>query len=107
MYLGDLEPTAFVDANFSPEVDRKSQSGRLIKLNGSPIIWISRKQKSVSQLTTESEYIALSTVVNEVRWLQLLLEELFFLINYPTIIFEDNQPTISVCKNQVPRSQST
>ena len=103
LYLGDLEPTnltAYADANFAPEGDRKSQSGGIIKLNGSSVAWLSRKQDTVSQSTSEAEYIALATVTNEVRWIQHLLEELSFRVSYPTVIFEDNQPAIAVCKNQ-------
>ncbi|EQD48319.1 polyprotein, partial [mine drainage metagenome] len=103
LYLGNLDGTslvAYADANFAPSGDRKSQSGGLVKLAGSSISWSSKKQKTVSQSTAEAEYIALADVCNEVLWLQKLMEELAVSVEFPTVIYEDNQPTISVVKNQ-------
>lgn len=103
MHIGDLDGTslmAFADASFAPHGDRKSQTGGIIKLAGSPVSWLSKKQDTVAKSTTEAEYIALSTVADEVLWLQELMKELGMPAIYPTMILEDNQPTISVCKNQ-------
>lgn len=103
MHLGDLDGTsltAFADASFAPLGDRKSQTGGIIKLSGSPVSWFSKKQDTVAKSTTEAEYIALSTVADEVIWLQELMKELGVPATYPTTILEDNQPTIAVCKNQ-------
>jgi len=103
LFLGELDATnlvAYADANFGPIGDRKSQSGGLVKLAGSAVSWFSKKQKTVSQSTTEAEYISLASTCNEVLWLQHLMEELAVPVQYPTVIHEDNQPTIAVCKNQ-------
>jgi hypothetical protein len=56
--------------------DRKSTSGYVFKLNNCIITWNSAKQKTVSLSTTEAEYIALTTAINEALWLNQLLKEL-------------------------------
>ena len=60
---------------------------------------VKKKQKTVSTSTTEAEFIALAQAVNETLWLQNLLEELKMKVTYPTIIKEDNQPTIAIVSN--------
>src|SRR5699024_3479720 len=103
LVLGDLDGSSLIvyaDANFAPKGDRKSQSGAVIKLAGSTVGWYSKKQKTVSTSTTEAEYIAMAIATNETLWLQHLLEELSFPVQYPTIIYEDNQPAIAIATNQ-------
>ena len=103
LHLGNLDNTnlvAYVDANFAPKGDRKSQSGAVFRLGGSSVHWFSKKQKTVSTSTTEAEYIALAAATNEVLWIQNLLEELSIQVNYPTVIHEDNQPVVQVATNQ-------
>lgn len=103
LFLGKLDDTslvAFADANYAPNGDRKSQSGGLIKLAGSSIVWLSKKQKTVSQSTTEAEYIALASVCNKVLWVQKMMSELNIHVIFPTKVYEDNKSTIAVVKNQ-------
>jgi len=91
---------AYADSNFAPLPDRKSQSGAVFKLDGSTIGWFSRKQKTVSTCTAEAESIALSMALNQVKWMQQLLDELGYNVKYPTMMYEDNQPAIYVATNQ-------
>ena len=103
LHLGNLDGSnllAYVDANIAPSGDRKSQSGALFRLAGSSVHWFSKKQKTVSTSTTEAEYIALAAATNEVLWLQNLMEELSIPVTYPTVIYEDNQPTMQVATNR-------
>jgi len=102
LILGDLDGSNFVayaDANFGPLPDRKSQSGGVFKLAGSTVGYFSRKQRNVSTCTAESESTALSTALKQVKWMQQLLGELGYQVQYPTVIFEDNQPAIHVATN--------
>ena len=103
LWLGDLDNTSLVvyaDANFAPSGGRKSQSGVVMKLAGSTVGWLSKKQKTVSTSTTEAEYVALSIATNETLWLQHLLFEMLAPVQYPTTIYEDNRPTIAIVTNQ-------
>ena len=103
LLLGQQNETSlvtYVDANYAPAGDRKSQSGALFKLAGSTVGWFSKKQKTVSTSTTEAEYIALSAATNETLWLQHLLEEMQAPAVLPTVVYEDNQPALAIATNQ-------
>jgi len=98
LILGNLDGSnlvAFADANFAPRPDRKSQSGVVLKLAGSSIVWFSRKQKLVSTATAEAEFIAMGMSLKKITWAQQLLEELNFPVIYPTPLMEDNMPALN------------
>lgn len=60
----------------SDRQDQKSTSAYTYRLGVGPVSWKSRKQATVSLLTTKSEYKALSDSCKEGIWLQNLLSEL-------------------------------
>jgi hypothetical protein len=77
-YGSNAEPIkGFVDADWGscPE-NRRSYSGFVFLLNGGPVSWDSKKQKTVALSTTEAEYMALSECVKEAIYLQRFLREL-------------------------------
>ena len=78
--------------------DRKSTSGYIFMLSGSPISWRSKKQTCVALSTAEAEYVALSAAAQEAIWLQNLLSELNGQ-NSPVTIHDDNQAAIAMSKN--------
>jgi len=103
LILGKLDNTnlvAYADANFAPMPDRKSQSGAVLKLAGSTVSWFSRKQKLVATATAEAEFIALGMALKKVTWAQQLLEELFYPVQYPTPMYEDNMPALKIATNR-------
>lgn len=77
-------------------VDRKSTSGYVINLYGNVIDWKSRKQKCVTKASTYAEYVALSEVVSELKYIRELLK--IFKINLvePIKIYEDNSGAINI-----------
>ena len=79
--------------------DRRSVSGYMFKLCGAPISWRSKKQTSVALSTVEAEYVALSCATQEVVWLRQLMSKLRLEQSKPTLIYEDNQSTISLAQN--------
>jgi hypothetical protein len=93
---------AFVDADFaSDSLDYKSITGYIIFYNGSIISWTSKKQKSVTLSSTESEFIALTDVAKELLWIQPIYHFLGIQnITDCTIIMEDNLPVINLALNQ-------
>ena len=71
-----------------------------------PVSWHSKKQATVAMSTTEAEYIALSSVIQEAVWLRRLLHDVGVKETGPTMIAEDNQGTIALTKNPVSHSRT-
>lgn len=93
----DFSLHGYSDADWAGDIDtRKSTSGYIFRLGPSTISWRSNKQSIVALSTTEAEYVALCQAVQEAVWLRNLLSSLYFMQNGPTVIFEDNQSTISL-----------
>ena len=61
--LGD-QIVHYADAAYGGENSR-SQSGSLITLHGTPVMWSSRRQDVVSMSITEAEYIACSETAKD------------------------------------------
>ena len=99
---------AFVDADFANDSeDYKSITGYMVFFNKSIISWTSKKQKSVSLSSTESEFIALTDVARELLWIQPIYSFLGIQnINDLTIILEDNMPVINLALNQQPKGRT-
>ena len=90
---------AFSDADFAGDRDeRKSTSGCVIMLSMGPVLWFSRRQSVVAQITTEAEYIASSTAVREIVWLRRYMSEIGFRCEEPTEFFVDNKGAIQLAK---------
>lgn len=86
---------AFTDANWatSPE-DRISISGFVWFFAGGPIIWVSRKQKTVALSSTESEYMALALTIQEGLWLRMIFRDIDIPLHLPLSVRCDNQGAI-------------
>lgn len=95
------EIAGYSDADWAGDVgDRKSTSGYVFLLGGAAISWKSTKQTTVALSTAEAEYIALSTASQEAVWFQQLMSDVSKKILQEMIIYEDNQSTICLAKNQ-------
>uniref|UniRef100_A0A8I6Y7V3 Integrase catalytic domain-containing protein n=1 Tax=Hordeum vulgare subsp. vulgare TaxID=112509 RepID=A0A8I6Y7V3_HORVV len=94
--------TGFSDSDHAGDVDtRKSTSGVLFFLGGSPVSWQSQKQKVVAISSCEVEYIAAATAACQGIWLARLIGELLNQAAAPFSLFIDNKSAISLCKNPV------
>ena len=94
------ELIGYSDADWAGDVDdRKSTSGYAFEL-GSIITWRSKKQASTALSTAEAEYLALASCIQEALWLKKLLSDLTNKVEKSIDIYEDNQSTISMAKNQ-------
>ncbi|CAN0508626.1 unnamed protein product [Discosporangium mesarthrocarpum] len=74
---------------------------------GGAISWMSKTQRVVAQSTTESEYIALSTVGQEILFLGNVWE--FIQPSLPrqqVMIFEDNDGAVKLTHNSISASRS-
>jgi hypothetical protein len=91
----------FSDPNYCVDKEtRRSVTGYVIFLNGTPIAWRSKGQKNVTLLTTEAEYVALSEAARETKFIQQVLKSLNFEVELPIKMFVDNVGTIFLANNR-------
>ena len=97
-----VDVCAFADADWANNKDdRRSVTGWVAKLNGDPISWSSKKQRTVALSTCEAELYASSAAIQEVLWLRGLMQELGLHHKVGSTIYGDNQSAIAVAKNGV------
>ncbi|KAJ9546445.1 hypothetical protein OSB04_018988 [Centaurea solstitialis] len=81
---------AYTDSNYGgANLDRKSTSGGCQFLGGRLVSWQCKKQTTVSQSTTEAEYIAASQCCSQVLWIQNQMQD-YGLSFLQTPIYIDN-----------------
>ena len=92
---------AYSDSDWGGDLDkRRSRTGFVIRLNDSPVTWMSKLQTPIALSSTESEYVALSLCARDVIWCRYLLEQMGFTQIQPTTIFEDNLACIKIAESQ-------
>ena len=103
----DLELTGFCDADWAgSSEDRKCTSGHCFFLSksGAAISWKSRKQPTVALSSCEAEYVAISSAVQEAKFLTQLMNEITRTKVIQNVkIYCDNQE--SNCPSQRPNSE--
>ncbi|GAA5971198.1 hypothetical protein JCM11641_004182 [Rhodosporidiobolus odoratus] len=96
---GELELEGWSDASWGESRDRRSTSGGAAALNGALVIWFSKKQTTVALSSTESEYIAGTTLVKEIIPTRSLLTDFGSEPTSSTLIHEDNTSCIAIANN--------
>jgi hypothetical protein len=79
VYGGDKELVVkgYTDASFVTDPDdSKSQSGFVFTLNGGAFSWKGSKKGTITESTTEAQYIAASEVAKEGVWIKKFMIEL-------------------------------
>ena len=103
------ELCGYSDADWAGDSsDRKSTSGYVFMMSGSAVSWRSKKQSCVALSTAEAEYMALSSATQEAMWMRQLFASLVneYKLSEPTTIYEDNQSTICMAKNNQSHGRS-
>ena len=82
---------ALSDSDFASDKERRiSIFGYIIYSCGIPIAWRSKGMKSVVLSTTEAEYMALSEVVKELKFIVQLLQTMNVGVELPNTVHVDN-----------------
>lgn len=97
---------AYSDSDYANDVSRKSTTGCLITLNGTPVSWKSQLQKIISLSTTESEFISGCDTTKRLISIRHLLTELNLINDSPTQIFIDNTSTIKIFTDEKIRQRT-
>jgi hypothetical protein len=84
---------------------RRSDSGWVLMLNGAAVSWKSKRQPTVALSSAEAEYIAGSSLVQEVIYLRKLLNNLGFPQTSPTVIYADNETCIAWSEGSIGGSE--
>jgi hypothetical protein len=105
----DLTLSIYCDANYGDSRDSgqkgviggkwRSQGGYIVYLGGTPIGWRSRRHKSTSLSSMESEYMEASEGGKEVVWFRRLMIDLDETQTKPTELYEDNKACYEFSKN--------
>lgn len=98
---------AYSDADWASDVDkRRSCTGFAIKLCGAAMNWKSQRQAIVALSSTEAEYIALSSTVKDVLWIQQFINELKYDFASNTRVYGDNSSSISMAEVEAFRERT-
>ena len=90
----------FSDSDWAADkTTRKSVTGFVILLNGTPILWRSQSQRSVALSSTEAEYYAMAEATKEIKFILQVLESLSIKTERPIIVNIDNVGAIFVAEN--------
>ncbi|KAJ0392071.1 hypothetical protein ATCC90586_011078 [Pythium insidiosum] len=91
---------AWSDSDWASDANtRRSTTGLMLTMNGGPVVFKSKLQRTVALSTAEAEYMAISMCTQEVLWARTLLEELGHAQTQPTKINTDNKSAIAIAKN--------
>lgn len=99
--------TGFSDSSWADCPDSsRSTMGYCFSLGSGAISWASRKQKLVTNSSTDAEYIAINEASREAMFLRQLLEQLGRPCDGATQIFGDNNGALALAKDPVFHSRS-
>lgn len=91
---------AYSDADWATDkTKRRSQTGGIIFLGGSPIVWVSSQQTTVALSSTEAEINALREVTKQVLWTRNVMKEIGLTKQKFVPILEDNTSAIQLVHN--------
>ena len=92
---------ALSDSDFASDKEtRISVFGYIIYFCGIPIAWRSKGMKSIVLSTAEAEYMALSEVVKELKFIVQLLQTMNIEVELPIIVHVDNVGAIWLFNNR-------
>ncbi|KAJ0397406.1 hypothetical protein P43SY_008551 [Pythium insidiosum] len=99
-HRGSVSLTAWSDSDWASDANRRrSTTGLKLTMNGRPVVFKSKLQRTVALSAAEAEYTVVSMCTQVVLWARALLEELGHAQPQPTKINTDNKSAIPIAKN--------
>ncbi|KAF5393028.1 hypothetical protein D9757_001100 [Collybiopsis confluens] len=106
--ISRIKLIGYVDADWAGDKStRKSMSGYIFLVNGSPVAWSSKRQDSIALSSTEAEFISMSRGVQQALWMRSWLDEVelglgddaldIFYINFDT----SRHPSVLLLRSEV------
>lgn len=108
-YTGGESSTmlCYTDSDWASDTDsRRSCAGYVVTMSNGATSWSSKRQLTVALSSTEAEYMALSSAVSDVLWLQQLVTELDSNGKKKIAILCDNTSAISMAENDAFRPRT-
>lgn len=91
----------YVDSDHGGDPDtRRSTTGSVASIAAAPVEWTCSRQSITAISSTEAEYVAMSTGIQQAMHLRMKLDEIGHKQDEPTSIWCDNQSAIFSAKNQ-------
>ena len=98
----DFQLHGWCDANWGGcPLTRRSLTGWLVFLGGSPVSWKTRKQHTVSRSSAEAEYWSMALTTCELTWLKSHLSSLGVSHSQPMSLHCDSQSALHISQNPV------
>lgn len=92
--------TGFSDSDWAADLDlRRSTTGYLFTIYGGAISWCTKRQPTIVLSTTEAEYMAMVSAIQEAKWLKTFLKEIFTEKTSKITIYGDKSGALLVLKN--------
>jgi hypothetical protein len=95
----------YSDSNWAGDSENRI-SGFIIFLLGCPVVWKSKQQQSVTQSSSEAEYVALLEAAKELKFIAQTLESIRIKVKYLTTVFVDNVGAIFILENVTATKQT-
>ena len=91
---------SFGDASYGDCLDtRHSSTGDIHTLGGSIVSWRAQKTKFVCLSSAEAEYVALTEMCKEQKFLMMMMDEIYT-CESPSVLYEDNEAAVYLAKNK-------
>lgn len=97
----------YCDSDWASDIDkRRSCTGYLFKMSGGAITWSSKRQPTIALSTTEAEYMAMTSAIQESIWLKQLSSEIDHRSSNAITLYCDNQGAINLAESDAFRPRT-